>query len=41
MSVRLPYRAVKRLFDVSASIVLIGITAPLMAGIFVCISSGV
>ena len=39
MGVRLPYRAVKRLFDISASTVLIGITAPLMAGISICIKS--
>ena len=37
MSVRLPYRAVKRVFDVSASMVLVGITVPLMAGISICI----
>ena len=39
MSARLPYRAVKRVFDVSASMVLVGITAPLMAGISICIKS--
>lgn len=39
MSVRLPYRVVKRVFDVSASTVLLGITAPLMAGISVCVRS--
>ena len=39
MGVSLPYRAVKRLFDISASTVLIGITAPLMAGISICIKS--
>ena len=37
MGIRLPYRVVKRIFDVSASAVLIGITAPLMAGISICI----
>ena len=37
MRVSLPYRAVKRIVDVSASTVLIGITAPLMAGISICI----
>ena len=39
MSVRLPYRVVKRVFDVSASTVLLGIAAPLMAGISICIRS--
>ena len=37
MGIRLPYRVVKRIFDVSASAVLVGITAPLMAGISICI----
>ena len=39
MRVSLPYRAVKRITDVSASTVLIVITAPLMAGISICIKT--
>ena len=39
MSISLPYRVVKRVFDVGASAVLVGITAPLMAGISICIKS--
>ena len=38
MGFRLPYRVVRRVFDVSASTVLVGITTPLMAGIFAYIS---
>ena len=37
MNVRLPYRVVKRIFDVSASTVLVGLAAPVMAGISICI----
>ena len=39
MSISLPYRVVKRVFDVGASAVLVGITAPLMAGISICIKT--
>ena len=39
MRTSLPYRVVKRVFDVSASIVLVGITAPVMAGLSICIKT--